>query len=49
VTLCYAQQPLPLDRLVRMEWKLTRGGFSNLELVGYSREGVEPTLRIPKQ
>lgn len=49
VTLCYAQQPLPLDRLVRMEWKLPRGGFSILELVAYSREGAEPTLRIPKR
>ncbi|MHC4164224.1 MAG: hypothetical protein ACYTDU_11375 [Planctomycetota bacterium] len=48
VTLCYAQQPLPLDRLVRMEWKLPRGGFSILELVEYSREGAKPTLRIPK-
>ena len=48
VTLCYARQPLPLDRLVRMEWKLPRGGFSTLELVEYSREGAKPTLRIPK-
>ena len=48
VTLCYAKQPLPLDRLVRMEWKLPRGGFSNLELVKYGSDGAEPTLRIPK-
>ena len=49
VTLCYARQPLPLDRLVRMEWKLPRGGFSVLELVSYSEKGAKPTLRVPKK
>jgi hypothetical protein len=48
VTLAYAREPLPLDRLVRMEWKLPRGAFSTLQLVEFQREGAKPTLRIPK-
>jgi hypothetical protein len=49
VTLCYARQPLPLDRLVRLEWKLARGGWAKVELVAYRSEGAKPTLRIPKK
>jgi hypothetical protein len=47
VTLCYARQPLPLDRLVKMEWKLPRGGWAILQLVAYGNDGAKPSLRLP--
>ncbi len=49
VTLSYARDPLPLDRLVKMEWKLPRGGWTTLQLIAYGNSGARPTLRIPKK